>query len=469
LDTHRFEIGPGETKSYTFNASLYKSGRQNISVVLGKKLISSSILVSKAPAKLALSNVKSFIGDDGVLHYSASASNVGSEPYKKPFNIYVNNTIVATENLTLAPGGQHNISINYPFSESGTFNLKIGNEPSKQTVVPGGVGFALKEPLIYLSFDDQLNGGVKNEINGNILLVKGNPQYITGKSGKAFASSEKGTFIDAGNIDLYRKPFSLAAWVNIQELDKKQASFFGGQAPMGADVDITGTILSAGINNENLLFSFQNRDVKGGTKPAIGNWIHVAYTYDPSTETGAVYLNGKLDKSIPQKPYAGPLEMIGASPRLNHGKISMDNVLIARSCLPAAAIRELASKEINALRSGELVTSWIPIDELPVALQTQADISDKSGIKITVETADKNGKLIENEPFQLKSGAQIQQVKELKQSAQVRLRVNFSTEKLGLLPKLQTVVLVTKSKKIRWSTIEEWKKSTYSGSLKIVD
>ena len=467
LDTHRFEIEAGATKTYTFNISLYKSGARPVSVVLGQKIISKTVLVSKAPAKLLLSNVKTTVGDDGILHYAATATNSGSEIYNIPIDIQVEGKTVASEPLSLAPGEHREVSINYTFPNSGTFSVKIGSHVSQQLVVPGGVSLALKDPLVYLNFAGASNTSVKNEITGDMLTVQGSPQYTEGVDGQAFTTDDKKTFINAGNIDLYRKSFTLAAWVNVESLDKGQATFFGGQAPMGADVDITGTILSAGVTGQNLLLGFQGRDVKGNAKLATGKWVHVAYTYDAENELGSVYIDGKLDKSAPQKPYAGPLETIGASPSNNHGKFSMDEVLVARSCLNKSAIQELANKGLNAMQSGELTTDWAPISGAPAALQTFANIPANCSITVVAEVGNDSGKIIDSKTIELKTGTQDISLAGLKAGTQLRLRVKLNATKAGALPVLQTATISSGGKVTRWSTTNEWQKSTYSGSLTI--
>jgi beta-glucosidase len=466
LDTHRFEIEPGETKTFTFNIALYKSGQQNVSAVIGQKIIAKTTLVSKAPAKLLLSHATTVVGTDGALHYTALATNSGSEPYKGAINIQSEGKLVASEALDLAPGAHHDVNINYTFPQSGTFLVKVGDNAPQQLVVPGGIRLALKDPLLYLDFDNTANADVINQVTGNKLTVQGAPQFTDGKNGKAFTTGDKKTFINAGNLDLYRKSFTLAAWVKVDALEKNQATFFGGQAPMGADVDVTGTSLMAGIQDQSLSLSFQDRDLKGGAKPATGKWVHVAYTYDAENEQGSVYLNGKLDKSGNQKSYAGPLEMIGAAPRGYHGKFSMDEVLVTRSVLEPNVIKELAGNGIKALNKGDLATDWRTITSPITKLQTWCEIPDNSSITAIVEIADQNNKVINSKTISLKPGAQNYVLDGLNGKS-VRLKLQLAASKLGALPVVQTAVLSGSGDTLRWSTSDEWQKGTASNGLKI--
>ncbi len=51
LDTYRFEITPGATRTNTFNVALGQQGAQNLTVVVGKKVIAQGIKVAKPLAK----------------------------------------------------------------------------------------------------------------------------------------------------------------------------------------------------------------------------------------------------------------------------------------------------------------------------------------------------------------------------------------------------------------------------------
>jgi beta-glucosidase len=459
-DTYRFELDPGQSITHTFDVSLYKDGMQHISAIVDKQLVAQTIQVTKAPAKLVLKDVQTAINEQGVLNYTATAINTGSEPYKSNFAISVDGVIVKSIPLALEAGMQQPLSIHYTFPRSGTFKVKAGNGAQQLLTVPGGISLALQDPLIYLNFD---GASAKNEVTGGMLQIKGTPQYVDGKDGKAFYTDNKNTFINAGGLDIYRKPFTLAAWVKVSELNSDQATFFGGQAPMGADVDITGTSLAAGISAGKPALSFQNRDVNGNNKLPLNSWVHVAYTYDPQAGRGAVYINGKLDKASAQKPYAGPLDMIGSALGLNHGKFAMDEVLVTRSALNANTIAELTAKGITALQNADLTTDWQPVKSPAKQLKTWADIPAGASITIIAESAGTDGSVVDSKTFKLTTGAQSISLAGLKSGAQIRLRVQLAgTWKAS--PVLQTAMI---DETIRWSTKQEWQKSTASGGLLI--
>jgi beta-glucosidase len=468
LNDVRFELDPGQSVTHTFTTALYTSGRVNLSVLAGNKNMTRTIDIAKAPAKMVLGNERSVIGTDGVLHYTAEAVNTGSSAWSSKLAMEVDGREVATQPVVLQAGERKPVKIDYLFPHSGNFKVKVSGGAPQQVVVPGGVSLALQNPLLYLSFDNKDKAGL-DKITGTVLSVEGKPQYVPGKNGLALQTNDKATFVKAGSLDLYRKSFTLAAWVNITAFDNGQAMFFGGQAPMGADIDNTGTALAAGTLGENLLSSFQDRDIRGGKKLPAGQWAHVAYTYNAQKEQGALYIDGKLDKSAPQKAYAGPLEMIGSSSRFAHGKFAIDEVLVTRSCLSAEAIGELAAKNAEALRKGTITTEWKAIASPVTALKTWSDLPAGTTLQVTIETAGQDGKVTDTKLIQVKTGEQQAAVPEMKAGTQVRLRIDIASDKWDAVPFLKTVELAQKQGSVlRWSTVADWSKATRSGGVSII-
>src|SRR6202035_2840197 len=98
---------------------------------------------------------------------------------------------------------------------------------------------------------------VRNSITGQSLAMSGKPERTSGRKEKALEFDRAGTSIDTGHLDLYRKPFTVAAWIFIKQFGENgEVALFGGRAPMGADRDITGTWLRAGIRAKKLFMSF---------------------------------------------------------------------------------------------------------------------------------------------------------------------------------------------------------------------
>ena len=396
LNTRRFELEPGETRTHAFNVSLYKS-----------------------------------------------------------------------ESLELEPGANRNLALSYVFPRAGTSRVKIGDAAETQMVVNGGVGLALRDPLFYLNFHAADASGVKNEVTGTMLPFEGKPQFVDGKFGKTFKTADKKTYVKVGNADLYRKSFTLAAWVNIEALENKQAVFFGGAAPMGANVDVKGTSLAAAVFNERMMLTFRDTPTQGNARPPVGKWTHLAYTYDAERREGSLYLDGNRDVTKSQEPYTGPLEMIGSAPELFHGTFAMDEVLVTLGAMGPKAIEELVAKGVEAMRKGELVTERRPFTGMVDTLHSFAEIPAGSGIEVTGDYGDSAGKVLGSKRIEIKSGEQSISLSGLPSGAQLRLRLEMTSTQWNASPLLQTVVLSGAGGTTRWSTVNDWRKCAASGSVKI--
>jgi hypothetical protein len=145
----------------------------------------------------------------------------------------------------------------------------------------------------------------------------------------------------------------------------------------------------------------------------------------------------------------------------------MDDVLVTRSCMSANAIKELASKGVDSLRNAQITTEWRSVTALPATLQTLADVPAGSSIKITVETGDKDGKVVDSKVIDLKAGEQGIPLSGIKSGTQIRLNVQISSNKWSALPVLQSAILSGAGESICWSTSGEWGKGNASGGLKI--
>jgi hypothetical protein len=135
--------------------------------------------------------------------------------------------------------------------------VQIGDQPERVIAVPGGINLALREPLVNLTLNEGEGTRTRNEVTGKMLSLRGALQWTKGRSGSGLQPASSAS-VDAGGIELYRKSFTLSAWVNIDALgNSDELGFFGGRAPMGADQDNTGTVLDAGIRNKKLFLGFQ--------------------------------------------------------------------------------------------------------------------------------------------------------------------------------------------------------------------
>ncbi|MDR2463424.1 MAG: glycoside hydrolase family 3 C-terminal domain-containing protein [Verrucomicrobiales bacterium] len=457
LDSWRFELQPGETKSHTFDLALYRSG--NLSLVAGNKLIARPLTVSKSPARLKFTKERYPVNEDGVLKFSTDVRNAGSEAYNGKLVLKVDGQPAdAGQPLTLAPGEQKKVSVSHTFAVSGLHKVQVNDLPEQQMIVKGGVALALKNPLIWLKFD----GNLKNEITGEELNAKASPQWGAGKDGGKALTLDKGDAgIVAGAADLYRKSFTLSALVKINKLDpqKEEIGLFGGTAPMGADQDATGTVLQVGVREKKPFMGFFGRDIKGNKEVPVGEWVTLTFVYDAERQKGAFYINGNLDKEENQKNYTGPLDVIGDSPMLKHGNYLLGEVLVAQDALSAQGAKALAEKGVEGLRTGEYESDWRAADNDAKAVNVVAEIPKGSAIILSVETGE-NGKAANSADIKLADGAKSYPLT-VRKGEQIRLKVKLENTGLGANPVLRSVTVSG----VKWSSSADWNKGKTTGNV----
>jgi beta-glucosidase len=451
-----FELNPGETKTHLFRPTLYKP--QELVMVAGTQLVAKTVNVEPAPARLDLSNVHTLVDGDDILHVTADAQNVGSDSYDGALAIKVDGQPAGEKQpLKLDPGEKKHVALNYPFNVSGLHQIQINNLPEQQIMVPGGIALALQNPLVYLKFGEGQGASVKNEITGKALNLRGAPTWVDGRNdGKALSLTSGATTIEAGNIDIYRKAFTLSAWVKITQFGNgNDIGLFGGQAPMGADQDNTGTLLHVGVEGKKLFMGFFGRDIKGDKDVPLGEWVNLTYTYDPKTMKGSLYLNGELDRMMDQKPYAGPLETIGGAPILDHGSYALQEAVVAQSCFDATMIHLLADKGFESLRTGEYTSSWRPFNTAQ-KLEVVSDIDSGSTLSVIVESGDKDGNVVGSRTIEIKPGQSTYSLAGLAVGSQIRARAEIACTDWDGAPILRAMILSGPGGEQRWATPNDW-------------
>ncbi len=332
LGSWHFELNPGEEKSHTFHVAVYKSGQ--LTLLGASQIVFTALEVVESPARLEFRNVHLAVDENANLQATADAHNVGSLPYHGTFVLKIDGQPASEpQPLSLQSGERRKVLLSHAFSEGGLHRVQLGDMPEQLIQVPGGISLALQSPVLALKLDEGKGAAVKNEINGAELTLKGSPEWVKGREGSGLRPSPSAS-IDAGNVQLYRKSFTLSAWIKVDKLGSGgDLALFGGRAPMGADQDNTGTVLSAGLHDGKLFLGFQGRQATGTKAVPLGSWVNVTYVYDASLRKAFLYLNGSQDRVADLEPYTGPLESIGDAPALQHGEFDMDDIMVAGSAL----------------------------------------------------------------------------------------------------------------------------------------
>jgi hypothetical protein len=467
LDSWSFEINPGETKAHTFQPTLYTPGSVEVAAVAPFKMASKTLTVAPAPARLDFQQMTTQLDDNATLHFSARAQNVGSDAYTGNLALKVDGQVVGkAQPLNLQPGEKQKVSLDYAFTVGGLHKIQINDLPEQQIVVPDGLGLGLQSPLVYLKLDENAGSDAKNEITGQAFAIKGSPAWVAGKNGSALQLANSSMFIDTGDTELYRKSFTLSARVKINQLGNDgDLALFGGQAPMGAGQDSTGTNLHAGMQHGKLYFGFFGADISGNQMVPVGDWVDLTYTYDAAVEKGALYINGALDVESDQKNYTGPLQTIGNCTFMEHGNYSIDDVVVVQKCLSAPMVQALSDQGLEALRNGEYVSKWIPAKNSFNTLEAWADIPAGTQISAIVETADDSGKIVGTATLQLKPGHQMYSLGSLMNGDQMRLRAQLSSTAWGISPVLRAVTISGSDASEHWTSPSDWAGGTASPSL----
>jgi hypothetical protein len=157
----------------------------------------------------------------------------------------------------------------------------------------------LPKDFVFYANCDEGSGDAVKDYSPNALVLKvaaGKPKWTDGKFGKAleldgataYQAKKAGTVAklkDTISVGAWVKPVALSGWSNLIEMD----------APAGTRAN---KAWKTGFNNAQLVFTtYEVKDHNGSASLKVGEWTHVAYTYD--TKSAKLYINGKLDKDEP--------------------------------------------------------------------------------------------------------------------------------------------------------------------------
>jgi beta-glucosidase len=468
LGSWRFELNPGEEKSHRFEVSVYKPG--DMVLIAGKQIITRPLSVTASPAHLALDDLRFKVDHDANLVLKAEARDIGGSPYQGELALKVDGQVLPdSQPVSLGPGEKRSLLFSHQFTIGGLHRVQIGDQPERVIAVPGGINLALREPLVNLTFNEGEGTRTRNEVTGKMLSLRGAPQWTKGRSGSGLQPASSAS-VDAGGIQLYRKSFTLSAWVHIDALgNSDELGLFGGRAPMGADQDNTGTVLDAGIRNKKLFLGFHGRDMIGNREVPEGSWVNVTYAYDASLQKAYLYLDGSLDKAGNLASYMGPLETIGDAPTLQHGRYTLDNAVVTLGCLSPELVTLLVQNGYDALLRGGYTSPWRPNGGGVQRLESVTEMPVGSKLSVVVETGDRSGKVLGSQTIELEPGKHDYSLKNLKVGDRIRIRAQLTSSTDGQSPVLRSVNIGIGKGAQRWSSPKEWSDGTAERSIAVND
>lgn len=154
-----------------------------------------------------------------------------------------------------------------------------------QTVVDDGL-------VLYWSFDAaDVNGDtVSDVVGGNDGTLIGGPTVGEGKRGDGLVFDGSDDYVEVPEISL--GDFTIEAWFQATSAPGTWCRIFDGGVASAGDVFITP---NHGRTGGDLGFSIETgAEFGSGVMIAVGDWYHMAATYDKGGEGMALYVNGEL-------------------------------------------------------------------------------------------------------------------------------------------------------------------------------
>ena len=155
----------------------------------------------------------------------------------------------------------------------------------------------IPDPVVYFDFEgDSGDQVIDKGTNGNNGTITKPGQTTLGDEGAPGGPSPStgvnlsDGLIEVPGVDLSdiiggEGSYTLSAWIKPTDLNGDK--FLFGQTTQG---------IHNGIRNNGFLHQAHwGADTNGATLLTANEWVHAAFTYDGSTDTGTIYLNGEVD------------------------------------------------------------------------------------------------------------------------------------------------------------------------------
>jgi len=198
----------------------------------------------------------------------------------------------------------------------------------------------------------KLDGDAKDSAGSHHGTLTGSPGFVAGKSGQALNMTSDSQYVEvAYGDDLAMSTFTVAAWINVAELDALRAILgtrIGGNYTFDLKADSTRIHGDIGNGTAWLNTSLDISTAQGGVINA-GEWHHVAYVIDNANQACYMYLDGALGSTA---TFSGtPMFMTSAetlgigycsSGEFMHGQI--DEVRIYNRALSQAEVAGLVGR-----------------------------------------------------------------------------------------------------------------------------
>jgi hypothetical protein len=224
-------------------------------------------------------------------------------------------------------------------------------------VVLGAAGSARAGLVGYWKLDEGSGTMVSDSSgNGHDGTIEGDPQWVAGMYGQALDFDGTDDYVDIGlgagdYFSTLNSGFTVAAWINRASSSTHDVIFGAGRNPVGT---------AAGDDNNGWKFSITNGDVirfttlgildyDSSVGVPIGEWTHVAATFNEAGTELKIYLNGEYQETIsgngPANPATGLFAIgFGATWELEFFDGMIDEVRVYDQVLADPQVAKLAAR-----------------------------------------------------------------------------------------------------------------------------
>ena len=229
-------------------------------------------------------------------------------------------------------------------------------------LVLGTAGNAWAELVGYWRLDEA-SGTIAYDSSGNGHdgTIKGDPQWVAGRNGTALDFDGTEDYIDIGlgagdYFATLNSGLTVAAWISREGTGTYDIVFGAGRNPVGT---------TAGDDNNGWKFGIDSGDVIKFTTLGIldytssvgvplGEWVHIAATFNEAGTEAQIYLNGNFEQAIsgngPANPATGLYAVgFGGTWALEFFDGMLDDVMIYNRVLSEAEVRYLAGERVQIL------------------------------------------------------------------------------------------------------------------------
>lgn len=476
VDSEEVTLAPHGSEEVTFTHEFTESG---VHVIRVDRLEASVGVNMPATFEYSGLEVTSEL-ETGSITASAGIKNVGGRGGTEKVELYVDAEVVASQDITLDPRETGTVSFSYEFEDSGVHWVGIGDLEPERVRIPGGLILAgIEGEVLHLSFDDKYPKGYDSSGYGNNGTLVGDLRQVDGKFDNALEfPGAQGYYVSVPHST------SLAPLGGLAELSVETWVYVDGTIPTGErymvaakfDWETTGWLMKIERRTsaaDKFSFVLYVACANGGywgwvidDAAPVSQWVHLAFTYEGSTNTLTAYINGtnrNADRiqwavgsggNVPSS--TGSLYIGSEGGSFNFFKGKIDEVQIYNRALTEDEIQGDYHGNFSYCRWGIHTTEWRYLggDISWSSLEAATYIPENTRITATVQVSDDGINVKDEDVLDLEDGRHSYPLD--LEGRYVRIETELSTENSLRSPMLDWYALTGDGVREVWSTLPEW-------------